>query len=580
MRCLSCLLLVVVVAACGDSSKAKPDANNAPADARPDSSNADAPPDSPAQVTDGIAGALAAADGTGMSLPIHHVTVTYIKPQLGSMTNDPAGFTIQAQKDGPGLFVTVDPATLSPVPVVGDVVDFTITQMGTVHTERRAQAVDSFTRVSQGADVSALATDVSSVTDLVTNLAMYDARVVNVTGTFAAAPASSGTGFQALTLNTAGVTDPMLQLRAPATIVDANDFAATCQISAHAVPVGRFDATAEIGVYATSDFTLGSCPAPAVVSATALSATAMRVTFSRNLDSTSVMTDASQFTATGLTFSNPVVAGRTVTLTTTAQTPNSDYDVVVANTVKDLLGSALATSLDAHMLGFVTLAGVRINELNANIASNCDLIELRVISDGSMAGFKITERTGSTSNNEMSFTFPAGFNVHKNDFVVVHTASASTTCNPGGATAETTAPNDQPTATYGRNFDTAFDFYSTDNGITNTDNVITLFDSTGTIVDALLVSKDPAGTSAAAGSLNGATAVLTASQWMPAAASYDGTAFCTNAADDLDATATTVSGNSIQRINDSDTNAKADWTTGAGATSTWGALNAGQSALP
>ena len=579
MRCLPCLL--VVAAACGGRSSSTPDANNHPADSHADSSSqSDAPADSPAQVGDGIAEALAAPDGTGQSLPIHHATVTYIKPQLGSMTNDPAGFTIQAQQTGPGLFVSVDPATLTPAPVVGDVVDFTITQMGTVHMERRAQAVDSFTRVSQGADVSALATDVSSVTDLVSSIATYDARVVNVTGTFAAAPANSGTGFQALTLTTAGITgDAMLQLRAPATLVDANDFASTCQITAHAVPVGRFDATAEIGVYAASDFTLASCPAPAVVSATALSATSMRVTFSRNLDATTVMTDASQFTTTGLTFSNPVVTGRTVTLTTTAQTPNTDYDVVVANTVKDLLGSALATTLDAHVLGYVTLAGVRINELNANIASNCDLIELRVISDGSMAGFKITERTGNTSNNEMSFTFPAGFSVHKNDFIVVHTASASTTCNPGGATAETTAPNDQAQATYGRNFDTAFDFYSTDNGITNTDNVITLFDTTGTIVDAVLISKDPAGTSAATGSLNAATTVLAANQWMPAAASYTGTDFCTNAADDLDATATTVTGSSIQRLNDADTNAKADWTTGAGATATWGALNAGQAAL-
>lgn len=580
MRCLPCLL--VVAAACGGRSSSTPDANNHPADSRPDStSQSDAPPDSPAQVGDGIAGAIAAPDGTGQSLPIHHATVTYIKPQLGSLTNDPAGFTIQAQQAGPGLFVTVDPSTLSPVPVVGDVVDFTITQMGTVHMERRAQAVDSFTRVSQGADVSALATDVSSLTDLVSNIATYDARVVNVTGTFADAPASSGTSFQKMTLTTAGVTgDTNLQLRAPATLIDANDMVATCQIQAHAVPVGRFDAAAEIGVYAASDFTLGSCPAPAVVSATALSATSIRVTFSRNLDASTVMSDATQFTATGLTFSSPVVAGRTVTLTTTAQTASTDYDVTVANTVKDRLGSVLANTLDAHVLGFVTPAGVRINELNANIANNCDLIELRVISDGAMGGFKLTERTGNTSNNEMSFTFPAGFSVHKNDFIVVHTASASTTCNPGGATAETTAPNDQPTATYGRNFDTAFDFYSTDNGITNTDNVITLYDTAGTIVDALLVSKDPAGTTAAAASLSAATTVLAANQWMPAAASYDGTAFCTNAADDLDATATTVAGSSIQRINDGDTNAKADWTTGAGVTSTWGALNPGQVALP
>lgn len=581
MRCLSCLLLVA--AACGGRSNTQPDASNHPVDSHPDSSStADASPDSPMQPGDGIAGAIASPDGTGLSLPIHHVTVTYTKPQIGSMTNDPAGFWIQAQQSGPGLFVAVDPATLSPAPVVGDVVDFTITQMGTVAMERRAAAIDSFTRVSQGADVSALATDISSATDLTTNIAMYDARIVNVTGTFADAPASSGTGFQKMTLTTAGITgDTNLQLRAPATLVNAQDLAAMCQIQAHAVPVSRFNAAVEIGVYNASDFTLSSCPAPQVAGATALSATSLRVSFTRNIDPATVMADASQFTATGLTLSNPVVSGRTVTLTTTAQTAGSMYDVVVANTVKDLLGSALATMLDANFNGFLVAAGVRINEVNANITGGCDLIELRVISDGSMGSFKLTERTGNTGSGEMAFTFPTTFNVHKNDLIVVHTTgSNAATCNPGGGTAETNTVTDQPASTYTKNYDTAFDFYATDTGLTATDNVFTLFDSTGTVVDAVLVSNDPAGTSTAAGSLNGATTVLTANQWMPAAASYSATEFRMNAADDLDATGTASTGTSIQRINDMDTNAKADWTTGAGAASTFGALNAGQATLP
>ena len=55
--------------------------------------------------------------------------------------------------------------------------------------------------------------------------------------------------------------------------------------------------------------------------------------------------------------------------------------------------------------------------------------------------------------------------------------------------------------------------------------------------------------------------------------------FRMNAADDLDATGTTAAGTSIQRIDNNDTNAKTDWTTGAGAASTFGALNAGQTAF-
>jgi len=39
---------------------------------------------------------------------------------------------VQSVMNGPALFVSVDPATLSPMPAIGDVVDFTITTMGTV----------------------------------------------------------------------------------------------------------------------------------------------------------------------------------------------------------------------------------------------------------------------------------------------------------------------------------------------------------------------------------------------------------------------------------------------------------------
>lgn len=581
MRSLSVSL--VILAACGGSSSKTPDANQGHADAAPDTSSVlDASPDVPVTPDDGIAGALATPDGTGLALPIHHVTVTYVKPQIGSTTNDPAGFTVQAQAAGPALFVSVDPATLTPALVKGDVVDFNITTMGTVAMERRAQAIDTVTRVSQGADVSTLSTDITSATDVVSNLTAYDARIVNVTGSFADGPANSGSGFQKFTLTTTGLTgETNYQFRVPATLVDSLDMVATCSIQATNVPVGRFNAAAEIGVYTASDFSVTACPAPAVVSATSLSSTSFRITFSRNIDMTTVMADASQFTVAGLTLSNPVVSGRTVTLTTTAQTSGTDYDAVVANTVKDLAGSALATTLDAHFTGFVVLAGVRINELNANIAGGCDLIELRVTSSGTMAGFTIKERTGGSS--ELNFTFPAGFNVQKNDFIVVHENSGSLTCNPNAATAETGAINDQPAVMYVGNYDTAFDFWVTDTGLTATDNVFTLFDSTGAIVDALLASKDPAGTTTAAATGTAAATVLAANQWQPPTSQvgpYVNAVFCTNAADDLDATGTTSLTNSIQRLNDMDTDTKGDWTTGAGAASTWGALNAGQTALP
>jgi len=157
--------------------------------------------------------------------------------------------------------------------------------------------------------------------------------------------------------------------------------------------------------------------------------------------------------------------------------------------------------------------------------------------------------------------------------------SGSATCNPGGATQETTTKTDQPTATYANNFDSAFDWWTNDNGLTNTDNVFTLYDDTGAIMDAVFASDDPAGATAAAATEAQAAMVGAANQWSPAMTSYLDTVFRTNAADDLNATGTTAAGTSIQRINNVDTNSKADWTIGAGAASTWGALNPGQTAF-
>jgi hypothetical protein len=55
--------------------------------------------------------------------------------------------------------------------------------------------------------------------------------------------------------------------------------------------------------------------------------------------------------------------------------------------------------------------------------------------------------------------------------------------------------------------------------------------------------------------------------------------FRMHAVQDLDATGVSAAGTSIQRTDDMDTNTLAGWSTGAGAASSWGLLNAGQSPL-
>ena len=521
-----------------------------------------------------ITAARGTADGTGLSLPITLATVTYVKPAIGSATNDPIGFNIQAEQAGPALYIAVDPAMLSPVPAIGDVVSFTITELSTLNGLKMARAVTGFTRSATGVDVNPLVQDLTAATDIVTALGNYESELFDLTGSVSGAFIASGTGFERAPIATTGIaSDANFVIRIPSALRSSIDLVTGCSFTLNNVPVFRFNALAQMPAYVASDITVSGCPAPTVASAVAASATTVAVTFSRNVAPGSVMANGSQFTFdNGLTASAATVSGRTVTLTTSAQTGATAYTVTVANTVTDLQGTALGTPNTAMFTGFQVLAVVRINEFNANItngATACDLIELRVVSGGTMTGYRLQERDTATL-----LTFPA-FNVATNDLIVVHMANGAV-CNPGTAANETTAPNQQPQATFSTNFDGAYDFYSSDTGLTNTDNVFTLYNNLGAIIDAVFVSDDPMGLTAAGGTETQAATVGAANQWSPMLASYIDTVFRTNAADDLNATGTTAAGSSIQRIDNTDDNDKADWSTGAGPAATWGALNVGQ----
>lgn len=594
-------LLTLLFAACGDNVKpSSPDASITDAadiDGPPTDAATDAPTDamvdaSPDAMVDAstvgqIEAARATADGTGLMLPIEGVYVTYLKPAIGT---DPAGFTIQASMDGPALFIAVDPASLTPAPTVGDQVSFTITEMGTQGMLRRAMAISDFTRLSQGFNVDSLVQNVSNAADLVTAVTDYESELVDAMGTLAGNFFGAGSMFQEIQIQTPGLpNDPNLRVRMPIALRDANDIVAGCSMTINNTPVGRFDARVQLAIFSTADFTLSGCPAPTVVSAIATSSTEVVVTFSRNIDPTSVLANGSQFTFdNGLTASAATTDGRTVTVTTSAQSNIMTYTVTVANTVEDLQGTALGMPNSATFPGFVVPAVVRINEFNARVTNGCDLIELRVVQGGTLLGMRLTERTGGSG--ELNFTFPAVV-VGTNALIVVHTASTNATCNPGNATAETTAPDQQPRANFAANFDTAYDFYDADTGLTDTDNVFTLFTATGTIMDAVLADDDtppamPGQSNVAAGSETAAAAAAAANQWFnndgtQPAGGYIDDDFRFNAALDLNATTTSgqlVTSTSIQRLDNTDDNNKADWNTAVITTQlqTFGALNLGQ----
>lgn len=574
-----------------------PDIDGPPIDAAvdaPTDAAVDAATDATPTASEWILFARQAADGTGLTLPIMGATVTYIKPVGGNPTNDPAGFTIQASQTGPALMVAVDPATLSPVPVVGDVVSFTITTKTTVAMQPRATAISGFTRDSQGANVGALAQSVSAATDLVTALDSYDSEIIDVSGTIAGTFGSAGSGFEQAQITTTGMPTPSgnFVLRVPTALRDANDMAMGCNFTLDNTPVHRFNANAQLSAFVSADFMLTNCPAPVVMAAVALSATSVRVTFSRNIAPGSVNANGSQFMIdNGLTVLTASVSGRNVTLTTSPQVGGSMYTVTVTNTVTDLQGTMLGTPNTAMFTGFVTPAVVRINEINANIGTGCDLIELRVISGGNMGNFKIQERTGVVGDMELNFTF-TNFNVLTNDLIVVHLNGGSTTCNPGNpqSTNETTSIIGQPRAAFARNYDTAYDWHVSDAGLVATDNVITLYDAAGVIMDCVLIDDDnlptvPMPSNVAAASETQAAACAAASQWRnngggTPAGGYVDEDFRLNSVRDSNGTSTMFdSGVTLQRIDDTDENEMADWNASPGVTLTFGALNAGQSAL-
>lgn len=517
-----------------------------------------------------IAVVTGTADGTGLTLPIEGAIVTYVKPVLGT---DPAGFFLQAEQMGPAVFVGVDPATLSPVPAIGDSVDLTVTSVITNAGLKQVDGVTGFAVNSSNNPVAPLVTDITAAMDVVSGLNGYSARAVSFLGEIDGPFNGAGAPQVAAKLLTS-LDSPDLRFRLPEAVRAQYDLTEGCLVDVDYGVMWRFNAVAQPSVVDAADIVDVTCDAPVVESAIAASPTTVVITFSRNVDPASVMANGSQFTFNGgLTANMATVSGNTVTVTTTTpQTPGFAYTVTVAATVEDTLDTPIGAAMMTNFTGFLTPAVLKINEINANITGNCDLIELRVISGGSIGNFTLTER-------DLSILTLPDMIVATNDIIVVHINSPSATCNPGNAVNETMAKNQFPVSGNAKNYDLAWDFWSADTNLTSTDNVFQIRDAIVTIQDAVLVADNPDNVNAAAASEAAAAVVAAANQWftlagmIPAGGYVDGV-FRANAVQDLNGTATDALGTglSIQRLN-TDDNDMGDWTMAA---QTWGALNLGQ----
>ena len=220
-------------------------------------------------------------------------------------------------------------------------------------------------------------------------------------------------------------------------------------------------------------------------------------------------------------------------------------------------------------------AVVRINEVSSRINNFCGLIELRVVLGGRMGGMRLFQRT----NNFLRFS---AFNVAKNDIIIVHANTINPGCGPGGKTNETSGKAQFPVADgHLLNYDTAWDWWVTQANfnVVENDSVISIQGRFGNIIDAVFLANVFYTLPLNANTETRAAAVAAAGEWQQVGGGvpvggFVGQTFVDHAVRGLDQPGP-GNANSVQRIDNGDTNTKADWTA-APAPSSFGQLNAGQ----
>nr|BDT38434.1 Ig-like domain-containing protein [Myxococcus sp. MH1] len=513
----------------------------------------------------------AAAGELNPTLAINGAYVTFIKPAVqGQVATEQVGFFLQAEPNGPAMFVS-DAAALSQV-TVGDRISLTVTTKKLDNQIDEASVVTGFSRLSQGHAVSSLIVDRSSVSDFDTEAGLnnYKYELISLTGTIANAGGGLGAGFTGYQITTAGMPTGTanFRLRLPTTLTQSLDVVQGCQFT-FVGPVWRFGTGTQPSAFSASDLTL-SCPKPKLLTAAASSLTAVTLTFDRNIAPSSITDVGTQFTFTnGLTATAFQVNGRQITLTTTEQTAGTAYTITVADTVKDTTGgSVVAPNNMDEFRGYRAAAVVRITEVQPNMANNMDLIELQVLTAGTTDGLVLQQDVNSPV---VLLTFP-DVTVAQGDIIVVHINEAA------AYQSETTAKDQFPKSGTPANYDTAWDFKGGATGITFSSRILLVKDAGGTIQDAVSFART-SGTPPGAfpGNLQ---AIQAAGQWMPAdctgaPCTLTSTPSALQVSADwtaIPATASSVTPltDTVRRISATDDNTAANWAVGP---QSWGVAN-------
>lgn len=523
-----------------------------------------------------------AADGAlDPALPIEGAFVTFIKPAVTGST-EPTGFFVQAEAQGPALFVS-DATALAAV-TVGDRVSFSVSSKATTSGLRSATTVTGTTVISQGHPVRNLSTatpaglavnrSADTSETLVTGLDSVESELTYLTGTIATAASGIGAGYSGFQITTEGVTAgaATFRLRVPATLATELDITQGCTFTLNAGPIWRFDGNAQPSAFTASELTLSGCAAPTFDSAAATSLTEITLNFSRNISAASITNEQEQFTLTeGLTISAFRAEGKRVFLTTSEQTPGASYSVTVADTVKDLAGGSVASGASTQTFrGYRTPAVLQLTEVQPNGGTSTnpkDMVELQVLTAGTTSGLILVHDSATAINGQLA-NFP-DVEVAVGDIIVVHLNVAA------DFPVETQAKNEHPQSANSTHFDTAWDFKGNGaNSITYSSRVILVQDAAGNIQDAVPFRSSGAPPGVFPGYLQ---AIQAAGQWSPVDCNG---APCTNtstpSASDVSATWTGIpnnsntTSNSVRRVSATDTNTQADWAVGA---PSWGLPN-------
>ncbi|NOK05185.1 MULTISPECIES: chitobiase/beta-hexosaminidase C-terminal domain-containing protein, partial [Myxococcus] len=510
-----------------------------------------------------------AATGS-VNLVISGARITYVKPAVGNMVNDAAGFFLQAEQAGPALFVEVDPLTFTPEPQAGARVRVTVSEKSLVNGQTRAR-ISAYTVLSTGHSLSDLVQDVSGVDVTTGTPPAYESEYISITGTIGNPGFSNaGLGHVQAPFTTAGVPESSpgaaaLRLRVAEPFHDTLALSQGCSLTVVS-PLWVFMSgtqtthTIQPSVWTESQATVHSCPAPRVTGAQAMHHDSVILRFTRAIDPLSVQRNGSQFSIPGLSVVDAVVLSTgEVWLSTASQTPRQQYTVTVASSVRDRRGVSVDSAADwTSFPGYQVPARLRLSEVAPNVQQNRDLVELSVLTSGSVMGATLLD------GNAILATLP-DVQVASGDIIVIHLNPDRVTPGADAPGSETLSKTQYPASSYFWNYDTAWDFHGTTLGVGTGNRTLRIRDGFDVTQDALAVVVP-------SNSFAGYPALLQALQdeslWLPA--NCNGV-LCTYSSfptawevsvDWSQAFVTQGRSYSVQRIGATDSDTRGDWFVG------------------